>query len=123
MDTKKGYIFVRHSKGVLIKVYYEDITHIRGDGDYCRIFVDNDSYHIYHTLIAVINILPQDKFYRCHRSFIVNTDRIETVENDIIHIGRNTIPVGGKYKDELLNMINFVPTNFLRLKKDYKKSR
>ena len=43
--------------------------------------------------------LPSKKFMRIHRSFIVNLDRVETIQRNEIIFGKVTIPVADKYKD------------------------
>ena len=44
--------------------------------------------------------LPENKFMRVHRSFIVNLDRIDTIERSRIIFGKTYIPVSDQYKDK-----------------------
>jgi two-component system LytT family response regulator len=44
--------------------------------------------------------LPSDRFMRVHRSFIVNLEKIVSVENSrIVFDGKNIIPVSEQYKE------------------------
>ena len=54
--------------------------------------------------------LPPAKFMRVHRSFIVNLERIETIERSRIVFGKTYIPVSEQYKDKFQE---FLDKNFL----------
>ena len=46
--------------------------------------------------------LPNEKFIRVHRSFIVGMKYITTFNSSELEIGADKIPVGKNYKDEFL---------------------
>jgi DNA-binding LytR/AlgR family response regulator len=54
--------------------------------------------------------LDERHFLRVHRSFIVSLDKIETIEspNIILEDDKRIIPIGGSYKEELVNRINLI---------------
>ena len=54
--------------------------------------------------------LDNGDFIRVHRSFIVRIDKIQTIENQTVVLEENkkVIPVGGSYREELLNKINLI---------------
>ena len=54
--------------------------------------------------------LPENKFMRVHRSFIVNLNRIQIVERMRIVFGNVYIPVGDQYKEKFQE---FLDKNFL----------
>jgi DNA-binding LytR/AlgR family response regulator len=54
--------------------------------------------------------LPEDKFMRVHRSFIVNLEKIDTIERSRIVFGKTYIPVSDQYKDKFQE---FLDKNFL----------
>jgi DNA-binding LytR/AlgR family response regulator len=47
---------------------------------------------------------------RVHRSFIVNLDKIETIERSRIIFGKTDIPVSDQYKEKFQEFVN---KNFL----------
>lgn len=106
--NNKNYIFVKHKRGILTKIYYRDIIFINANKDYCRIVTPGKSYLVYFSMNLLARILPADTFCRCHRSFIVNVDRIDEIEGLNIHIDQNRLPIGELYKDDLLKKINFI---------------
>ena len=52
--------------------------------------------------------LPEEKFYRLHRSYLIALDHIDKVEEGTAFIGKHPIPIGEQYKKELLKKINLI---------------
>jgi len=80
------------------------IVYCEADGSYSDIiFLNGKKHKISKNLIQISMHLPRDVFFRCHRSFLINTFRITGF--DIIN---RTILLDGKYE---------VPISSGRLKK------
>lgn len=91
-------IFVR-SEYKIIPIDVDGITYVESRGEYVRIYTDNSKPVM--TLGSLKNYeekLPQDKFMRIHRSYIVNLRRIDAVERKQVLIGEKRIPVGESYE-------------------------
>lgn len=106
----KDYIFIRKKGNVVFKITHAQITHVQAMGDYCKIFTTEKVHVIHVTLGAITSILPSDVFYRCHRSFTINIDKIEMIEEYTAYIEKNDIPIGEQYKRGLLKLLNYVMT-------------
>lgn len=84
----------------LIQIPVDDILYIEGLKDYVRIYTVGSERPIM-TLLSMKTIeckLPEPQFMRVHRSFIVNTSRISTIERNRIVFGSNYIPVSDTYR-------------------------
>lgn len=85
------------------RILHDDILFIEGMKDYVKIFIRNQL----QPLITRLNVktielqLPQGKFIRVHRSFIVAIDKVNTLQSTRIGIGNTTIPVGIRYRQSL----------------------
>lgn len=95
-----GFIFIRDST-VIRNIKLLDILFFEAQGDYVRIYVGDKSYTIYSTLKAVEDKFTDNIFFRVHRSFIVNISKIDTLENGLITINGNKIPVSDAYRGPL----------------------
>lgn len=104
-----NYIFIRY-KNILTKVIINDINYIQADGDYCKIFTNIKMYHVHMTLLYIENKLSIELFYRCHRSYLVNIDKITSIEQETIYIDNTNIniPIAESSKKELLEKINLI---------------
>jgi two-component system, LytTR family, response regulator len=50
-------------------------------------------------------MLPEKKFIRTHRSFIVSVDKIRSFTNELIEIGKAEIPIGKLYRNTVLKVL------------------
>jgi DNA-binding LytR/AlgR family response regulator len=61
---------------------------------------------------AIMDQLPVEKFFRIHRSYIVNRRKIETIKTSTIEVktseGLQELPIGKSYRELLLHDINLL---------------
>jgi two-component system, LytTR family, response regulator len=77
-----------------------DIVYIEGIGDYIKIHLDEGvSLKTLMTLKTIEEELPKNQFIRVHRSFIVNIQKVKTIERQRIVFDRVRIPVSDSYKE------------------------
>ncbi len=78
------------------------IFYIKSAGNYVEIVTASKTYTVYGTMGELLNALPQDRFARIHRSYIVNLDHIETMDRREASIGDAALPIGGSYRQSLM---------------------
>jgi two-component system, LytTR family, response regulator len=105
--NEKDYIFAR-SNNVLAKIKIDDIKYIQALGDYVNIFTDNKRYTVHITLKGIEEKLPNDKFYRLHRSYITSLNHIDNIEESTAYIGKHPLPIGEQFKKDLLKKLNLI---------------
>ncbi len=101
----KDALFVRN-KGNLVKVKFTDILWLKGDGNYTTLISRYQVYSLRNILKEFEEILPADDFMRIHKSYIVRVDEITTINPREITVGKDQVPVGRTYFQNLLNGIN-----------------
>jgi DNA-binding LytR/AlgR family response regulator len=106
-EEKKEFLFVK-SEYRIIKVKLEDIIYVRGMREYTQIFMlNNEPITPLLSLHILEEQLPQWRFMRVHRSFIINLGKIKTVDhNKIILDGNFTIPLSERYRKAFYNYID-----------------
>jgi two-component system LytT family response regulator len=107
-EQQLDYMFVNVEYS-LVKVNFDTITHIEGLKDYIKIFVTTANHPILtkSTLKGIEEKLPAGKFLRVQKSFIVNLDKIESIRNHRISIGKFEIPVSDSSMESLLEAIKY----------------
>lgn len=107
-STELDYMFVNVEYS-LVKVNFDTITHIEGLKDYIKIFVTTATHPILtkSTLKGIEEKLPAGKFLRVQKSYIVNLDKIESIRNHRISIGKFEIPVSDSSMESLLDAIKY----------------
>lgn len=89
-----------------IKVFFDDVLYLEATGNYVSYIVNDRKILSRSTFAEVQNTLPQDKFVRVHRSYIVAIEKIDKLERNQVTIGKNKIPVSESYRQGLSAAIN-----------------
>jgi len=89
-----------------VRINYEDILFIEGLKDYVRIHLaGKKSVMTLQTMKNMAEILPQQRFMRIHKSFIVNLSQIDALQRNLVLIGDKRIPVGDGYREDFLTRV------------------
>lgn len=109
MVDSKDFFFVKADKK-LIKVNYADILYIEGLKDYVIIRMDKSRVITLQTMKSLEVKMPTSMFKRIHRSYIVNTTKINAIVGNMVELTEKGqakhLPIGKNYREELLKMIN-----------------
>ncbi|MGL5314860.1 MAG: LytR/AlgR family response regulator transcription factor [Peptostreptococcaceae bacterium] len=73
-------ITIKDKNAILIK-NSEDIYYLKADEKYTYIYTDEEKYKVNHNIAEVEEQLPEEMFFRCHRSYIVNINKIKSIES------------------------------------------
>jgi DNA-binding LytR/AlgR family response regulator len=92
----------------LVQVFTKNIMYIEALGNYVNVYTTNGKYIVLSTMKDIENRLGMPDFMRVHRSFIVRVDKIESIEDNFIHITQKSIPIGKNYREELMKSLNFL---------------
>ncbi|MFQ8826565.1 MAG: LytR/AlgR family response regulator transcription factor [Alistipes sp.] len=85
----------------------DDILYIEGMKDYVRIHTAEGGSLVTQTSMkAIEQSLPPDRFVRVHRSYIVQIDRVKTIERNRIVFGKTYIPVSESYKERFMEALS-----------------
>jgi DNA-binding LytR/AlgR family response regulator len=104
---EKEFVFVRDN-GVLKRIDINDIMFLEAMGDYVKVHTLQKFHIVHSTLKAIEEKLPLSKFMRVHRSYIVALNKIDFIEEGIINIGKNSIPVADAYRGTLNQRLNLL---------------
>jgi two-component system LytT family response regulator len=111
IESNETFLFIKSEYKVL-RINLSDIKYIEGMREYIRVHMASQQPIM--TLVSMKKIeeyLPQNKFMRVHRSYIVNLDKITTIDrNRIIFDNSTYIPVSGQYNQKFQEYLN---RNFL----------
>ncbi len=111
IEVNNEFLFLK-SEYKIRRINFNEIEYIEGLKDYIKVFLHNDPKPILslNTMKLLETKLPSEKFMRVHRSFIVNLEKIETIERSRIIFGKIYIPVSEQYKEKFQE---FLDKNFL----------
>jgi len=111
IEANSQFLFLK-SEYKIRRINFNDILYIEGLKDYIKVYTTGEDKPVLslNSIKALEQKLPEDQFMRVHRSFIVNLNKIDTIERSRIIFGKTYIPVSDQYKDKFQE---YLDKNFL----------
>ena len=100
----QDYLFVKTSLK-LEKIRFNDMRFIEGVENYVAIYTSDGKIITHTTLRTILQKLPPERFVQVHKSYLVNIDKIDFIEGNLLGIGKNKIPLSRTYKETALEII------------------
>jgi DNA-binding LytR/AlgR family response regulator len=100
-------IFVKAKKR-LEKIFIKDILWIEAEDIYAIIVTPQGKFILSQPLKNVEERLPSRYFMRVHRSYIVQLDKIQAIEDSDLVIAQKRIPIGKTFKEKLMTRLAFL---------------
>lgn len=102
------FIFIKQ-KDRYFKVNYSDIIYMKSDHVYVDIFTESkERYTIRSSMNDLLNRINSPMFYKVHRRYVVNIEKIKYINGLEVFIGNESIPTTKEYRDALLTALNTV---------------
>jgi DNA-binding LytR/AlgR family response regulator len=101
---EKEFIFIKQDK-TIYKIDFRDILFIESVGDYNKIHTEKKTHIAYQTLKSLELTMPQNRFIRVHKSYIISLKHIDWISGNQIKIKDRVIPIGKFYRKRLTGLI------------------
>lgn len=101
-STESDFILVKSDRKYH-KILFKEIIYIEGLKDYAVMYVND------HKIITAMNLktisqhLPEEMFIRVSKSYLVNSNHIDSFDNHTIYIKNTEIPIGEVYRKKFLD--------------------
>jgi two-component system, LytTR family, response regulator LytT len=101
VDANSEFLFLK-SDYKIKRINFNDILYIEGLKDYVKVYTRTQAKPVLSlaSLKSLESKLPPTMFMRVHRSFIVNLEKIDTIERSRIVFGKIYIPISDQYKEK-----------------------
>ncbi|GAB3300932.1 LytR/AlgR family response regulator transcription factor [Hymenobacter tenuis] len=83
----------------MLRLNFDEVLFIEALSTYSILVTKTQKHIVYLTLKALVERLPFAHFVRVHRSYIVNTQRIDSIEENMLVLGSYEVPVGKSYQE------------------------
>ena len=93
---------------VLRRVNMHDIIYIEAMADYLTVHTATQKYVLKSTMKNIMDKLPEKEFIRVHNSFIVRIDKITSIEDANLLIGKKVIPISRNRRKALMDSLNLI---------------
>jgi len=106
-----NYFFIK-ADNKLVKLFFDEVLFAEALQNYVVIHTKDKKYITYLTFKAVEDYLPAGQFIKTHKSYIIASSKIDSIEGNDIRIGQHHIPISRNLKEEVMEKL--VNNRFLR---------
>lgn len=94
------HIFIKVDKK-MVKISIDEIIFVEGMKEYIKIITKDKTYITHKSLTSIADELPSDRFMRIHKSYLIATDKVKSIEGNRIQVLTFTLPIGRNYSKEV----------------------
>ena len=103
LETVEDDFFFVKSERKFFKINFDEILFVEGLKNYVVIQLDTRRIITKMTLKTISDYLPQKNFFRINKSYIVNTHKITSFDNNDLFIQSYEIGIGSNYRDSFFD--------------------
>lgn len=103
-DNSQAFIYLKQEKHMQ-KVLLQDILYIESQKNYIKVVCTHKTVLSPSPLSAIEQRLPESRFLRIHRSYLVALDKIEAFDASTLTLQQYTLPIGRHYKDTVFRRL------------------
>ena len=100
----KRYFFIK-CENKYEKIFFDNILYIEGMQNYVRIYTEKGKYLTLLTLKEIEQNVAKESFLRVHKSYIINTAKIDSIEKHEISIQSARIPISRNFRDDVIEKV------------------
>ena len=100
----KDFILVKAEHKVY-RIKYDDILYIQSMREYAAFYTPSGRILSLNSLKSLEETLPPERFIRIHKSYIAAINKIDTLEGNMVQVGKEKLPVGANYREEVVRRV------------------
>jgi len=94
-------------KGRIIQLSYSEIIYIEGLKNYVVLYTIDGKHITYLSMREIEKLISMSRFTRIHKSYIVNIDKIKSIDgNNVILSSGDELPIGISFKENFIHLIH-----------------
>ena len=103
-EPGKDYLLVKADHKVH-RLKFDDILFVEGMREYVAYHTPTGRILSLNSLKTLEDSLPQERFIRIHKSYIVAIAKIDALEGNMVQVGKEKLPVGANYREALVRRV------------------
>jgi DNA-binding LytR/AlgR family response regulator len=103
-NTLANYFFVKNNSKIE-KVFYNELLYVEAMSNYVVLHTVSGKIIAYLTMKGILQELPSGEFLRVHKSFIVNSSKVTSIEGNTLDVAGHKIPIGPSLAEETIKKI------------------
>jgi len=103
-QNKADHFFIKCNNQIE-KIFYNDLVYAEAMLNYVMLYTNSKKMMVYVTIKSLEEQLPADIFIKVHKLFIVNINKIKSIEGNILDIGNEKITISQNLREKVINEI------------------
>lgn len=103
--VEEDFVFVK-SNLKKRKVFLNELKYIEALGDYVKLVTYHESLVVLSTMKSFAALLPQNRFLRIHKSYIVNLEKVERYNSKSVEVEKEFLPLSRNKKANLIEALS-----------------
>ncbi|MDF2474580.1 MAG: DNA-binding response regulator [Sphingobacterium sp.] len=99
-------LFVRQGDA-FVKISWTNILYAESMQNYTKLHFKERILTIHQTMLALEEALPNNHFFRIHKSFLINVNHIDIISGGRVYIADQELPISRTKREELLQNVVF----------------
>ena len=104
VNKTNDYFFIKCDSQI-DKIFYDDLIYAEAMLNYVMLYTHSKKRMVYVTIKGLEEQLPSDTFIKVHKSFIVNINKIKSIEGNTLDVGISKITISQNLKEKVFNEI------------------
>jgi two-component system LytT family response regulator len=98
------------ARGKSVQLSFSDTVYIEGLKNYVVIHTPEERHITYLSMSEIEKALPPSRFIRIHKSYIVNIDKVKSIEGNTLTMSpKIELRIGESFKEAFINLVNTKP--------------
>lgn len=108
LKPKEDFFYIKcENKGKMVKVNFDDIMYVESNSNYVIVSTTETKYNTYLTLKEIKARLPDNSFFRIHKSFVINHTKINYIDgNQVVLTDKSVLQLGNTYREAFFDLVN-----------------
>ncbi len=102
--TPEREMYIRQGDS-FVRIVPDDIVLVEAMQNYLKLHLTDRTFVIHQTMASLEEMLPVERFYRVHNSYLVNVGRIESISGGRLSVAGKEIPLSKHRKEEFMRSV------------------
>lgn len=102
--AKEDYFFIK-TDSKIVRIAFDEVLYIEALQKYIRIHTTDKKIISLLSLSKIEELLPTPPFIRIHRSYLVNIDKVDSIEGNMVRIKAHQLPISKGQRELFMNRL------------------
>lgn len=102
--SKEDYFFIK-SDSKIVRIAFDDILFIEALQKYIRIYTTDKKVMSLLSMSKIQEMLPAQQFARIHRSYMININRVDSIEGNMVKVLEHKLPISKGQRDRFMEIV------------------